>query len=104
MIGRLDPKSGQIRLATAPIPRSDPYGLAIDSKGVPSFCEFGANKLASVDPRTMAIHEYLLPHADSRPRRIAIAPNDIIWYTDYPRGYLEADVPPEQLLNIAARH
>ena len=29
-----------------------------------------------------------LPHADSRPRRISITPDDIIWYTDYARGYL----------------
>jgi virginiamycin B lyase len=36
----------------------------------------------------MAIHEYPLPHSDSRPRRIAITPDDIIWYTDHPRGYL----------------
>ena len=50
MVGRLDPKTGQIRLATSPTPRSNPYGLVIDSKGVPFFCEFGANKLASLDP------------------------------------------------------
>ena len=36
----------------------------------------------------MAIREYALPHDDSRPRRIAITPDDIIWYTDYARGYL----------------
>ena len=88
MVGRLDPKTGQIRLATSPTPRSNPYGLVIDSKGVPFFCEFGANKLASVDPTTMAIQEYSLPHADSRPRRIAVTPDDIIWYTDYARGYV----------------
>jgi virginiamycin B lyase len=37
MIGRLDPKTGQIKLATAPTPRSNPYGLVITSKGVPFF-------------------------------------------------------------------
>ena len=88
MVGRLDPKTGQIRLATSPTPRSNPYGLVINSKGVPFFCEFGANKLASLDPTTMAIQEYSLPHTDSRPRRISITPDDIIWYTDYARGYL----------------
>jgi virginiamycin B lyase len=29
-----------------------------------------------------------MPHADSRPRRIAISPYDVIWYTDSARGYL----------------
>jgi virginiamycin B lyase len=88
MIGRLDPKTEQIKLVTLPSPRSNPYGLAINSKGVPFFCEFGANRLASIDPEAMAIHEYPLPHADSRPRRIAITPDDVIWYTDYAGGYL----------------
>jgi hypothetical protein len=58
MIGRLDPKTGEVKLATSPTPRSNPYGLVITSTGVPFFCEFGANKLASVDPTTMAIREY----------------------------------------------
>jgi len=56
--------------------------------GVPVFAEFGANKLASIDSETMAIHEYALPNAGARPRRIAIAPDGIIWYSDYARGYL----------------
>jgi virginiamycin B lyase len=36
----------------------------------------------------MAIHEHMLPNAASRPRRIAITPDDVIWYSDYARGYL----------------
>ena len=34
------------------------------------------------------MHEYVLPDAASRPRRIAITPDDMVWYTDYSRGYL----------------
>jgi virginiamycin B lyase len=49
---------------------------------------FGANKLASLDPATMRITEVDLPHKDSRPRRIAIAPDDVIYYSDYSRGDL----------------
>jgi virginiamycin B lyase len=60
----------------------------ITSKGVPFFCEFGANKLASIDPATMKVREYDLPHTESRPRRIAITSDDVIWYTDYARGSL----------------
>jgi virginiamycin B lyase len=62
--------------------------MVITSKGTPYFCEFGANKVASIDPATMAIREYALPQTEARPRRIAVTPNDIIWYTDYARGYL----------------
>ena len=88
MIGRLDPRTGQIKLVTSPTPHSNPYGMVITSKGVPFFCEFGANKLASIDPTTMKIREYDLPHTESRPRRIAITSDDVIWYTDYARGSL----------------
>src|SRR3954452_4795744 len=63
MIGRLDPKSGEIKLVTSPTPRSRPYGLMINAKGIPVLVEFGANKVATVDPQTMALKEYVLPNA-----------------------------------------
>ena len=88
MVGRLDPKSGEIKLVTSPTPKSNPYGMVINSKGVPFFDEFGSNKIGAIDPTTMQITEYVLPSEDARPRRIAITPDDIIWYGDYRRGYL----------------
>lgn len=90
MIGRLDPKApdGNVKLVTVPTPRANPYGMVINSKGIPFFAEFGSNKIARIDPVTMEIHEYPLPNASSRPRRVAITPDDAIWYTDYARGYL----------------
>ena len=36
----------------------------------------------------MEIREYTLPDPASRPRRIAITSDDMIWYADYSRGYL----------------
>src|SRR6266446_3708676 len=60
-IGRLDPKSGEIKLVTAPTPKSRPYGIQVNSKGVPFTVLFGTNKVASIDPKTMAIKEYTLP-------------------------------------------
>ena len=36
----------------------------------------------------MNITEYTLPSADSRPRRQAIDADDVIWYADFPRGYV----------------
>jgi len=87
-VGRLDPKTGEVKLVSSPTPRSNPYGMVIDSHGTPFFVEFGSNKVARIDPDTLAIKEYVLPHEDSRPRRVTITPDDIIWYTDYGRGYL----------------
>jgi len=55
MLGRLDPATGAIKLVTSPTPKSRPYGIQINAEGVPVFVEFGANKIATIDPKTMAI-------------------------------------------------
>jgi len=71
-----------------PTARAVPYGIVILENNTPFFCEFGTNKLAAVDPKTMTIHEYALPNAGARPRRLALAPDGSIFYSDYARGYL----------------
>ena len=86
-VGRLDPKTGIITLKKSPTSNSLPYGMAVNSKGVPFFCEFGTNKLASIDPITMEITEYKLPEG-ARPRRLAMTSDDRIYYTDFARSYL----------------
>jgi virginiamycin B lyase len=87
MVGRLDPGTGRIELRQVPTPDAAPYGIAISSRGIPFFCEFGTNKLASIDPRTLRITEYPLP-SRARPRRLAIAADDGVYYSDFARGYL----------------
>jgi virginiamycin B lyase len=87
-IGRLDPKSGRMTLTKSPTPHAVPYGIVVLQNNMPIFCEFGTNKLATIDPRTMTIHEYPLPATSARPRRIVLAPDGTIFYTDYARGYL----------------
>lgn len=86
-VGRLDPKTGEVKLKQVPTPNAVPYGIVVSSKGVPYFCEFGTNKLASINPETMEVTEYTLP-AGAHPRRLAITRDDVIYYTDYARGYL----------------
>jgi virginiamycin B lyase len=61
--------------------------MVITAKDVPVFCEFGSNKLASIDPATMAIREYTLPEG-ARPRRLALAADGAIYYSDFARGFL----------------
>ena len=39
-----------------------PYGIQVNSKGVPWFVDFRGNRVGSVDPVTMAIKEYTLPN------------------------------------------
>jgi virginiamycin B lyase len=62
--------------------------MVVSSKGVPFFAEFGTNRIGDIDPHSLVIHEHVLPNAGSRPRRLGIGADDIIWYTDYARGYL----------------
>ena len=62
--------------------------MALNSKGVIFFDEFGINKIGRIDPATQEIREYPLPDPGARPRRIAITSDDIVWYTDYARGFL----------------
>jgi virginiamycin B lyase len=91
-VGRLIPATGEMKISAAPSNKPGaptyPYGIRIDSKGVPWYVDFRGNRIASVDPNTMAIKEITLPNAESRPRRIAISSDDAIWYTDYTRGML----------------
>jgi virginiamycin B lyase len=87
VVGRLNPITGDIQLKPLPTPDSRPYGIAINSKGIPFFCELGTNNLASIDPDTMNIKEYLLPR-NARPRRLSIAAGDIVYFTDYASGKL----------------
>src|SRR6266849_305758 len=87
MVGRLDPKTGKIELKVVPTKDARPYGIQISSKGVPFFCEFGTNKIAKIDPQTMEIKEYPLAQG-VLPRRLAIAADDRIYFTDYQGGNL----------------
>src|SRR5882757_9294870 len=73
MVGRLDPHTGKVELKAVQGQRALPYGIAINRKGVPFFCEFGTNKMAKIDPQTMAITEFPLPEG-ARPRRWRLMP------------------------------
>jgi virginiamycin B lyase len=86
-VGRLDPATGDIKLVQSPTANARPYGIAVNSKNEIYFVEFGAPKIATID-RNMEIAEFALPDPAARPRRIAITPDDQIWYTDFARGYL----------------
>jgi len=86
-VGKLDPKTGTVTLKESPTPKSRPYGIVVNSKGIPFFAQFNTNKLASINPATMEITEYLLPEG-ARPRRLTVTLDDMIYYTDHERGYL----------------
>lgn len=88
MVGRLYPATGELKVVATPTSNTYPYGIQVNSRGVPWYVDFRGNRVGSVDPVTMEIREYPLPDPGARPRRLAITPDDVIWYTDHARGYL----------------
>jgi virginiamycin B lyase len=86
-VGQFDPSTGQFRLWKTGA-GTRPYGIVIDSRGRPWFDLFGTNKIATIDPRTMALREYTIPSDGARPRRIAVTSDDQIYWGDYSRGVI----------------
>jgi virginiamycin B lyase len=80
--------TGEMVIKKTPSDNTYPYGIRLNSKGVPWYVDFRGPRIGSVDPKTMEIKEYPLPNADARPRRLTITADDVIWYTDFPRGTL----------------
>ena len=87
-VGRIIPATGEMKVSATPTSGTYPYGIQVNSKGIPWFVDFRGNRVDSIDPVTMQITEYTLPAAEARPRRIALTPDDVVWYSDFARGYL----------------
>jgi virginiamycin B lyase len=85
-LGRLDPTTGEVTLKQSPTPNSRPYGIAINSEGMLFYCENGTNRIGRINPDIFDITEYVLPAA-ARPRRIAVSPDDLVYYAS-DSGYL----------------
>jgi virginiamycin B lyase len=85
-IGRLDPKTGDIRLVKT-TPRSQPYGVKIDAEGNPWVSCNGRPCLIKVNPQTMELTEFALPEG-STVRRLDIAEDGMIWYVNSSLGRL----------------
>ena len=83
-VGRLDTASGAI---TEYPSSGGPYGLALDREGKVWFCRMGDDKLGRLDPLTGEMSEVDTGRG-SRPRRIAAAPDGMLWITYYGTGRL----------------
>lgn len=83
-IGRLDRASGKItEYATS----GNPYGIAVDHQGYIWFCRMAGDKLGRLDPANGEIAD--LDTGDgSRPRRMAVGPDGMLWVTAYGNGRL----------------
>jgi len=87
-VGHLDKASGKVRLVDVPTPNARPYGLWLARDGRPWLNLLGTHKLATVDPKTMALREIALPRTAARTRRIEVGPDGAVWAVDYAGGFL----------------
>jgi virginiamycin B lyase len=83
-LGKLERASG--RITEVPMP-GGPYGLAIDKAGRIWVCRLGMNAMGVFDPKTGKTAE-LSTGPGSRPRRVAAAPDGMLWVTYYGNGKL----------------
>ena len=83
-VASLDTRTGAIReYATS----GGPYGLALDQAGNVWFCRMGDDKMGRLDPRTGRMSEVDMG-SGSRPRRVATAPDGMLWIALYGSGKL----------------
>jgi virginiamycin B lyase len=87
-VGRLNVRTGKIDVVRLTTPSARPYGIVVDARGRVWFNEFGVPKIATIDPKTLAVREYPLPNERARDRRIGLTSDGKVWYVDYTRGYL----------------
>ena len=64
-----------------------PYGITLDKAGNVWFCRMGDHKLGKLDPKSGQMTE-LATGPGSAPRRIAAAPDGMLWVTLYGNGKL----------------
>jgi len=91
-IGRLDTRSGHIvEYKTS----GGPYGITLDKAGNVWFCRMGDDKLGRLDPKSGKMSELAMGR-NSQPRRIATAPDGMLWVTLYGNGKLAKVDPAAQ--------
>ncbi len=78
-IGRIDAKTGQIKLYPTPTPNSRPRRGRVDSQDRLWFGEFRANRIAMFDPRTEQFQEWPAPSPWDAPYDVAPARNGEAW-------------------------
>lgn len=83
MLGRLDPATGDLHEIDT---RKRPYGIQVGEDGTLWVAYNGTNAIGSLDPDTMEVRYYEVPHADSRIRRLGLSSDGMVWYVNSTRG------------------
>ena len=83
-VASLQTKTGSIKEYPS---SGGPYGLALDKTGNVWFCRMGADKMGRLDPTSGQMSEVDTGRG-SLPRRVAAAPDGMLWITLYGNGKL----------------
>ena len=82
-VARLDTVTGKV-LSVNTRPR--PYGIKVGPDGYLYVAFNGENAIGQVDPTTLEVNYFPIPHEDTRIRRLDIASDGTIWYVNSSRG------------------
>lgn len=83
MLGRLDPATGTLDEIET---RARPYGIKVGADGTLWIAYNGTNALAAMEPDSMELRYYEVPHEDSRIRRLDLSSDGRVWYVNSTRG------------------
>jgi streptogramin lyase len=78
-IGRLDAKSGEVKLYAAPTPASAPRRGSMDANDRLWFAEYRANRVAMFDTKSEEFKEWLMPTAWTAPYDVILDKNGEAW-------------------------
>ncbi len=84
-VARLDPASGHI---THRETLARPYGIKVAPNRRIYIAFNGDNAIGEMDPETLEVTYFTIPHEESRIRRLDVASDGSIWYVNSARGRL----------------
>jgi virginiamycin B lyase len=95
VLGRLDPKTGEMKEYPLPTPDSGPHGLTVDKDGNIWYTGNAAGLVGKLDPKTGDVTEYRMPDPAARDPHTPIFDRDgILWFT-VQQGNMVGRLDPE---------
>ncbi|HLH99113.1 MAG TPA: carboxypeptidase regulatory-like domain-containing protein [Xanthobacteraceae bacterium] len=79
-IGRLDPKTGEIKEFQLPGPEPSPYAIGIDRDHMIWYSSHEQDTLGRFDPKTGQVTEYPFPHSEIAMREFFLDSQGRMWY------------------------
>ena len=81
-LGRVDPKTGQVKEFALKSPATGPHGLVEDKDGNIFFTGNHQALIGKLDPRTGTVTEYRMPDPNAKdPHSLAFAPDGMLFFT-----------------------